>query len=234
MASKTKVEKNGVGGSWSDDPARAEKNAQHLAALEAAVAAQNDDGGPAGTIHLPKLDIGVITLRIVGDSPLIVHRFSEKARKMMLDKQTGRASAGRAKKVPEEDYQSSLYRTPDGKFGFPAVAFKNCAVSACTSLGRQVITKVAARQSFHVVGELVEIVGEPRMREDIVRLQSGVCDIRHRGEFPEWSTELTVRFNRRVISTEQLANLLSTAGFAVGVGEWRPEKGGSYGCFHVE
>ncbi len=39
--------------------------------------------------------------------------------------------------------------------------------------------------------------------------------------------------NSGAISAEQIANLLNTAGFGVGIGEWRPEKNGSYGRFHV-
>jgi hypothetical protein len=28
-------------------------------------------------------------------------------------------------------------------------------------------------------------------------------------------------------------NLFNTAGFAIGVGEWRPQRDGSYGMFHI-
>lgn len=33
---------------------------------------------------------------------------------------------------------------------------------------------------------------------------------------------------------EQIVNLFNVAGFACGVGEWRPSKDGSFGTFHVE
>lgn len=62
----------------------------------------------------------------------------------------------------------------------------------------------------------------------------GTADIRYRGEFPEWSTEITLRYNANVLSPEQVANLFNVAGFAVGVGEWRPQRDGSFGMFHVE
>ena len=39
------------------------------------------------SIDLPKIETGLLTLNIIGDSPLIVHRWSEKAKKEMLDKQ---------------------------------------------------------------------------------------------------------------------------------------------------
>jgi hypothetical protein len=44
---------------------------------------------------------------------------------------------------------------------------------------------------------------------------------------------VTIKFNTSAISAEQVANLLNVAGFGVGIGEWRPERNGSYGRFHV-
>lgn len=212
--------------SWSDDPTRPAKNSSHLAALE------TTEPKKTTPIELPRLDIRTLQLKLVGDSELICHHWSEKAIKQILDKQMGKASSGREHKDPERDYHESLYHLPDGGYGFPSIAFKNAAVSACTSLGKSV-TKVAARQAFHVMGEMCRIEGTPRMREDMVRVGMGTADIRYRGAFPQWSTVLTVRFNARVLSDEQIVNLFNTAGFAVGVGEWRSEKDGSFGLFHV-
>lgn len=181
---------------------------------------------------LPKLDVRFIKIKLVGDAPLICHAWSAKAKKEMLDKQMGIASAGKEPKDPDRDFKESLYPLTDGGYGFPAVAFKNAAVTACTSLGKS-ITKVAARQAFHVMGEMVEIKGTPTMREDMVRIGMGTADIRFRGEFKEWACEVTVRYNARVLTDEQIVNLFNVAGFAVGVGEWRPERDGQYGLFHV-
>ena len=36
------------------------------------------------------------------------------------------------------------------------------------------------------------------------------------------------------MTDEQIAMLISNAGFSVGVGEWRPEKGGDFGTFAIE
>lgn len=213
-------------GSWSDDPERSAKNAAHLESLEGL------SPKAIAPIVLPKLDIRLLDITLVGDSALIVHKWSEKAIKQMLDKQMGRATAGKEPKNPEEDYVNSLYVHPEGGYGFPSIAFKNAAVSACTSLGKSV-TKVAARQAFHVIGELVKIQGEPSMREDMVRVGQGTADIRYRAEFKQWKVHIRVRYNARVLSDEQVINLFNTAGFAVGVGEWRSERDGSFGLFHV-
>lgn len=195
-------------------------------------------------IELPRLAIETIEIPIVGDSPLIVHKFSEKAKKQMLDKQMKKASVGKEAKDPWRDFVESMYwldGMPDkpteedvtnGRFGFPAVGFKAAAVTACTSIGS--ITKVAARQAFHVEGEFIEIKGTPpSMREDIARVGMGTADLRYRGEFSPWKATLTVKFNANLMSAEQVVNLFETAGFAVGVGEWRPERDGPYGRFHV-
>ena len=43
-------------------------------------------------IQLPPLNIQAVQFTLVGDSPLIVHAWSEKAKRQMLDKQMKRAT----------------------------------------------------------------------------------------------------------------------------------------------
>lgn len=198
-------------------------------------------------IELPALRIGLMEVTLVGDSPLIVHAWSHKAKKEMLDKQMKQPKGAKEAKDPRADYDASMYRLSDGGYGFPSVAFKAAAVTAGTSVAG--LTKVAARQAFHILGEdvditgafegsvsrvnLARIAGTPQMREDMVRVGMGTADLRYRAEFPTWYARVLVRYNQGVLSESQILNLLNTAGFAVGVGEWRPEKDGAYGMFHV-
>lgn len=183
-------------------------------------------------IEIPPVVIRTMPIRIVGDSPLISHKWSDKAKQMMLDKQMGKAVPKKEPKDPEQEYRDSLYEHPDGGYGFPSVAFKAAAVSACRSVDGIKMTE--ARAAFHVPGELVKIDGTPEMREDMVRIGMGTADIRYRGEFKQWSATLLIRFNENVLTPSQIVNLFNVAGFGVGIGEWRPEKDGSYGMFHVE
>jgi hypothetical protein len=219
------------------------------AALMDQVAPQQGRAAPAeapvtvsARIELPELDICYLRVAIVGVNELICHQWSDKARKLMLNKQMNKASLGKQAKNPVEDYQATLYRIQDapagapfedGVFGFPAIAFKDAAVTACTSLGKS-ITKIAARQAFHTEGpELVRVYGRPYMREDMVRLNGTTADVRHRASFKQWGAFVDLSYNKHVLSHEQIINLMNTAGYAVGVGEWRPETNGNFGRFRV-
>jgi hypothetical protein len=182
-------------------------------------------------IRLPELRLKHILIEVVGTSPLIMNRFSEKAKQQMLGKQTKQASAGREAKKPKELYEASLHRLPDGKgYGFPAVGFKAAAVRAGTYADEKM---TFLRGAFHVDGDLIPIIGEPSMREDTVRLQGRTADIRFRGQFVEWTATIPITYNATAISLEQVVNLFRIAGFAVGVGEWRPERNGGFGRFDV-
>ena len=186
----------------------------------------------ATAVEVPQIDIVRYDITIIGDSPLIMHAWSEKAKQEMLDKQMGKAKGKKEPKNPEQDYEDAFYRLSDGRPGFPSIAFKAAAVSAA----RQVegLTMTFLRGAFHIQDELTPITGTPRMRQDTVRIGMGTADIRFRPEFPAWSAVLKVRLNRRSMTLEQLVHLINQAGFSVGVGEWRPEKDGSYGMFRVE
>ena len=184
--------------------------------------------GQVITLNPPRVE--TVQIEVQGTASLICHRWSEKAKKQMLDKQTKAARTAKTAKDPKKDFEDSLYRHPDGGYGFPSVAFKAAAVRAGTYSDMKM---TFLRGAFHVTGELVPIAGEPTMREDMVRLQGTTADVRFRGEFKEWSATVPLQVNTSVLSIEQLANLFVIAGFAVGVGEWRPERNGQYGRFEV-
>ena len=181
-------------------------------------------------IIIPQIAIQLLMVKVVGDSPLICHAWATKAIQSIKDKQAKKATKGKEARDPQADYEAAFYRTEDGAPAMPSVAFKSAAVSACRDLDMKM---TEARGRFHVEGELVEIVGEPRFREDMVRVGMGAADIRYRPEFVKWSAILPITYNSTQISPEQIINLLNVAGFGVGVGEWRPEKNGQYGRFHV-
>jgi hypothetical protein len=186
----------------------------------------------AVAIELPAIDVQTMTVTLIGDSPLICHAWSQKQKQAMLDKQMGRAIMRKEKRDPEADYQASLYRMPDGKtYGFPSVAFKSAAVSACRFAEGVKMTEL--RGALHIAGELVGIEGKPQPREDMVRVGMGSADLRFRAQFPSWKVRLTVQYNAAVITPEQIANLFNLAGFSIGVGDWRPERDGLCGRFHV-
>ena len=215
------------------------------------------------TVNLPELKLQHFTLKIVGDTPLICHAWSEKAKLMMLNKQQKKAATAKEVRRPMVEFADSLYWLtpkpdfngltdeqvadllakviPQSKFGFPTLAFKAAALDAGYQQGALVrnagtgdLAKTTARGAFQVVGEFAVIDGTPTPREDIGRVGMGSADLRYRAEFKSWRTEIVVRFNANVITTEQIINLFRLGGFANGVGDWRPARDGSFGTFHVE
>ena len=189
------------------------------------------------TAELQKIKVEQTTISISGLSPLIMHRWSEKARKEMLDKQMKKAVKKEAKS-PEEQYEASVYKMDDGRLGFPADAFKKAMIRGAKQIG---LVMTDARTSFFIHGEyctrddreLVPIMGEIQPREDMVRLNGSQADIRFRGQVVTWSADLNISYNSSITSFDQIVNMLHAAGYGVGVGEWRPEKDGTFGRFEV-
>jgi hypothetical protein len=134
-----------------------------------------------GAITLPRLNLQRVELTLIRDAALICHPWSDKAKRMMLDKQMKPAQPAKQAKDGERDFKESLYPHPEGGYGFPTIAFKAAAVDAASFTER--ITKVLLRGAFHIDGELVRIKGELTPREDMVRIAMGTADIRYRGEF---------------------------------------------------
>jgi hypothetical protein len=192
---------------------------------------------PKGTVEkavVQPIDIGTFEITLVGDSPLIVHAWAAKTKIEMLEsmQRKTKVKGSRPVRNPEQEYKDSLYPLPGGGYGFPSIGVKGAAVSACRSVAGVAMTE--ARGTFHINGEFVRIKGEPTMREDMVKVGMGSADLRYRAEFKEWSMTFQVRYNRSMLTAEQIINLFNIAGFGNGIGEWRPQRNGAFGMFHVQ
>lgn len=206
-------------------------------------------------IEIRPIEIKKVTIRIVGDTPLIMHAWSEKAKRMMLEAQMGVAKGKKKEaKNPVDDFIRSMYwLTPmpeDGtmesfeeaiengaRFGLPVTAFKQAAISAAYRMGWSK-DKMSMRGAFFIDSDengMIEIHSDtPEMREDMVKVGMGTADIRYRGEFKNWYTDLTISYNANgQYSLENIVNIINAGGYVCGVGEWRPERDGQNGMFHV-
>lgn len=190
-------------------------------------------------IFIDKIDSERLLVPIIGTSPLIVHKFSQKAKQQMLDNMQGRKTP-KTIRDPQADYEASFYRLDDDSYGFPSAGFKMATVSAARFYGKQInMTQLRQFIFFHGVmsnrdgQQLVRIAGEPKMREDAVKVGTGT-DLRYRGEFREWTATLDVTYVRSSLDKGSLLSLVDAGGLGVGVGEWRPEKRGEFGCYMID
>lgn len=188
---------------------------------------------------------------IVGDTPLITHAWSEKAKRQMLEKQGKATRAGKEARDPHADFVASLYEMGNGHFGFPATGLKKCILSAAhkdKGIARSYVREALwldadiVRVRPALAGAvcdmpLVRVFGvEPEMREDMVKVGVGMsktASLAYRGQFSTWAMRITGKLNPTVVTAEALAFLVQEAGLGHGIGEWRCEKDGIFGAFHL-
>lgn len=186
-------------------------------------------------IEIPAIQLETMTVVLEGQTPLIVHRFGERARKKIEEKQQRVARGAVEPRDPDAEFRDSLYVIDEEaeKYGFPAAGVKKALVTAGGRFTDEKMTVL--RGILNVMGDLLEIEGsKPTMRQDQVRLAGGTSSIAYRPMFDPWMLRVPVVYNRAMIRREQVINLFQIAGFSIGLGDWRPEKNGTFGCFIVK
>ena len=190
-------------------------------------------------------------LWIIGDTPLITHAWSEKAKREMLSKQVKATKGGKEARDPQGDFVSSLYEMGEGVYGFPATGVKNCILSAAHKDKGLARTAVMAglwidadmvRGRPALAGAVCDMPliriwgGDPEMREDMVKIGAGMnktANLAYRGQFSVWAMRVTGRVNSTTITPEALSFLIQQSGMSSGLGEWRNERKGMFGAFHM-
>jgi hypothetical protein len=198
-----------------------------------------DDSG--GAIEIKPVESGGVTLNILGTTPLIMNRQSEKAKRQLLlpaFKNRGER-ATTLKHDPMAEFVDSAYRyrvdTKPTRCYMPSTSFKRAMMTAALDMPGGA-TKAGVGRHVSVLGETIPIFGIPRLRADMVR-QAGMTktpDTRFRCEFVEWACRVDIRFALLGLTETSVANLVLAAGFICGVGDFRQEKGaGTYGQFVI-
>lgn len=217
------------------------------------------------TIKPIKLQKARITL--VGDTPLIIHSWSEKAKKEMLAAQQKTKKDKKAMDIrdPFAEFMDACYwitpepeeKTPEAfekavsegaKFGFKTIAIKLAALSACYRAG--IIPNQTGMKScfyinavdgvYHETGEELAVIRSddpPICREDMVRIggMNKTADLRYRPAFKNWKIDLMVTLiDVGTFTMESIINAINLGGYMNGIGEWRMERDGDFGRFHVE
>lgn len=187
--------------------------------------------------------------RIRGSAPLVMNRFSAKARNQIMatQEQGSRAKTKKARAARdfEADYLGAAHVSTEGWYGIPAASFRNAMISACRVAGF-VMTKAKLAVFVEPDGferedatPLVRITkGEPRRMDAYVRNETGVIDVRSRPLWdPGWEARPRITFDSDVLSAEDIANLMMRVGLQVGLGEGRPDSkksnGLGYGLFQL-
>lgn len=164
-------------------------------------------------------------------------------------------SASRAhqdEKLPKETadaYEARTWRSKahikDGKVYIPPMAFKMGLDRAAKMLGRQIPGKGKSTytkffESGVIVTDPVFIAPDAAIRGE--RVHANADGIRGSGKrvwrtFPtvdEWAGQVTFHIIADEITPDVMEEAVRYAGLAVGVGRFRPERGGYFGRFTVE
>lgn len=185
-------------------------------------------------------DIRIIELQIEGTAPLVINKFSAKAKEIMMATQmagsTAKSRKNREAKDFEELYNGARHISSEGWDGIHAASFRNAAISACRAAGF-VMTK--AKLAIFVEPDgfdaddmtpLVRITqGEPQMVISPCRNATGVIDLRPRPTYFPWAATLKIKYDSGILTQSDVVNLIARVGMQVGIGEGRPDSKQSAG-----
>ena len=150
---------------------------------------------------------------------------------------------GETNEEAEKNYKAAVKK--GAHWGFHIGGIKQSMITGAARSGMDV-KMTELRGSFYLKGvgdyatdEYAEIItpNPPKMREDMVMVggMSRSADLRYRAQFDEWEIRLVMVMNKNgKYSEAQLINLVNAGGFAVGIGEWRPEKDGQHGMYRLK
>ncbi len=180
-----------------------------------------------------------VEVEIVGTSPLLIHRFGEEA-------EQGKSTRAVVVDVkdPRTEATKVAYIAKDGTFYFSSAAIPGCLGNAGANhklKGNRKTLRFVVPSAVRVPDPTITICngnGKPvkdfevDSRPVTIPATKGRV-MRHRPRFDQWSAKFRLLVNEKLLAVEMVHQLLNEAGEQIGIGDFRPEKRGPFGCFRV-
>ena len=189
----------------------------------------------------------LIEVAIAGDTPLMQYKFTDRAKAAMAA--TSRRTSTEETRTTRQIAEEFVYTDAQGLVVFPGAAI--------TTMMRQAGSNHKIPKSRKSVKGIVPAA--VRMTEDSIEiyrvsgaawarmtLQDFEVDSRpvvvpatkgrvmaHRPIFERWGAKFVLRINTSLISEALVQKLLEEGGEQLGIGAFRPERGGTFGTFRV-
>jgi hypothetical protein len=220
---------------------RARTIRKHLGGNTAKAKPQTKDSG-SRAIVIQAPNIRQFKITIIGESGLICNR---KDPDIDFGVTRGTPRNVREDRNPDAEAQATLYemekkRGAAQEYGFPLTGLKKSMVTSTDwrALG---VSQAMLRKAifFHPhpggYGVLLKVTGTHEMRRDLVKLKGGGSQIRFRSWFPTWQIrDLLIDYDADLIEGQAVVNMIERGGRSIGIGDWRQEKDGVFGRYHVK
>ncbi len=191
-------------------------------------------------IEVTAINMNEVKFNVVGTSPMIMNRFSQKAWQELLFPSQRRSTATLEQSLkhdPIAEFRGALYRNRDVKtptlIHVPNGAFHGALAKAALDIPGAAKAKI--ERLTRVVDVNINLYGVPHIFCAMVRNSdmNRTPDVRTRPIFPEWACTVTFTYMQQVLTERTIGALFGGAGQIVGIGDWRGEKGGPYGAFRL-
>lgn len=206
-------------------------------------------------IVIPRPKVSIIKVEVKGLSPLLMKAWSPEA--------IGKIEAKQGKKAPkntqlpprdiQKEWNSGRYINDKGYDCAKGVHFAKAIAAAALLVDG--IPKAYVDKTVYITEEFIPLTFDdaadkrkkkpprrarkpstPHLNRTMGKIGSFPNKVAYpiyRPEYRNWSCSFHVEYDETVLSAEQVIALLDRGGFYNGIGEWRPERSGSFGRFQV-
>lgn len=215
----------------------------------APILSEDKGNGHTQTVQISPPHIETAVFEIIGTAPLVIHRFSQKAKNGMLDTMKAGSTAKKGRKREpldtEATFNAARYIAKEGWDGFNVASIRCALISACRLVGFKmtlaklsVFVEADGRDALEPEFGLIRIYGTPRKTEMVARVETGQAYVTIRPSYDEWSAKIRIRYDADQFTLQDVSNLLARAGEQVGIGEGRPDSknsaGMGWGTFRIK
>ncbi|MBA3584411.1 MAG: hypothetical protein H0W36_07775 [Gemmatimonadetes bacterium] len=182
----------------------------------------------------------LVQVEITGTAPLLMHRFGEEA-EVEGAKPTRRVQLH--ERPPREQAERAAYRDSDGALYIPGAAVarllreaggshkqKGSRKSVKYLVPSAVLVSADTLPLLNGVGPLTDY--EVDSRPVTIPSTKGRV-MRHRPRLDAWRLEVDLEIDEDILPAEMVHQLLVEGGRGIGLGDFRPERGGPFGRFRV-